>query len=56
VAAIWGFSFVGWMHSPIEPLLMIVPLHRHGWCVPVLVMGIYDRYLTSAALMRLGDA
>jgi len=26
VAAIWGFGFVGWLHSPIEPLLMIVPL------------------------------
>jgi len=26
VAAIWGFGFVGWLQSPIEPLLMIVPL------------------------------
>src|SRR3546814_14908581 len=26
VAAVWGFSFVGWLKSPIEPLLMIVPL------------------------------
>jgi predicted RND superfamily exporter protein len=26
VCAIWGFGFVGWLHSPIEPLLMIVPL------------------------------
>ncbi|HEY8011806.1 MAG TPA: MMPL family transporter [Rudaea sp.] len=26
VAAIWGFGFVGWIHSPIEPLLMVVPL------------------------------
>ncbi|MES2491334.1 MAG: MMPL family transporter [Pseudomonadota bacterium] len=26
VAAIWGFGFVGWLKSPIEPLLMIVPL------------------------------
>ena len=26
VAAIWGFGFVGWLHSPIEPLLMVVPL------------------------------
>ncbi|MGQ0699651.1 MAG: efflux RND transporter permease subunit, partial [Panacagrimonas sp.] len=26
VAAIWGFGFVGWIKSPIEPLLMIVPL------------------------------
>jgi len=26
VAAIWGFGFVGWLRSPIEPLLMIVPL------------------------------
>ncbi len=25
-AAIWGFGFVGWLKSPIEPLLMIVPL------------------------------
>ena len=25
-AAIWGFGLVGWLHSPIEPLLMIVPL------------------------------
>src|SRR3569623_292069 len=26
VAAICGFGFVGWLKSPIEPLLMIVPL------------------------------
>ena len=26
VAAIWGFGMVGWLHSPIEPLLMVVPL------------------------------
>jgi uncharacterized protein len=26
VAAIWGFGLVGWIKSPIEPLLMIVPL------------------------------
>jgi predicted RND superfamily exporter protein len=26
VAAIWGFGLVGWIRSPIEPLLMIVPL------------------------------
>jgi predicted RND superfamily exporter protein len=26
VAAIWGFGFVGWLNSPIEPLLMVVPL------------------------------
>ena len=26
VAAIWGFGLVGWLHSSIEPLLMIVPL------------------------------
>lgn len=26
VAAIWGFGLVGWLESPIEPLLMIVPL------------------------------
>jgi uncharacterized protein len=26
VAAIWGFGLVGWLRSPIEPLLMIVPL------------------------------
>lgn len=26
VAAIWGFGLVGWLKSPIEPLLMIVPL------------------------------
>ena len=26
VAAIWGFGFIGWLHRPIEPLLMIVPL------------------------------
>src|SRR3546814_3255055 len=26
VAADWGFGFVGWLKSPIEPLLMIGPL------------------------------
>ncbi|MGQ0701319.1 MAG: efflux RND transporter permease subunit [Panacagrimonas sp.] len=26
VAAIWGFGLVGWINSPIEPLLMVVPL------------------------------
>ncbi|MDR3417901.1 MAG: MMPL family transporter [Nevskia sp.] len=26
VAAIWGFGFVGWLKSPIEPLLLVVPL------------------------------
>ncbi|MAA75896.1 MAG: RND transporter [Salinisphaeraceae bacterium] len=26
VAAVWGFGLVGWIGSPIEPLLMIVPL------------------------------
>ena len=26
VAAIWGFGLTGWIHSPIEPLLLIVPL------------------------------
>ena len=26
VAAIWGFGLVGWLESPIEPLLMVVPL------------------------------
>ena len=26
VAAVWGFGLVGWLRSPIEPLLMIVPL------------------------------
>jgi predicted RND superfamily exporter protein len=26
VAAVWGFGFVGWLRSPIEPLLMVVPL------------------------------
>lgn len=26
VAAIWGFGFVVWLKSPIEPLLMVVPL------------------------------
>ncbi|WP_420465100.1 efflux RND transporter permease subunit [Panacagrimonas sp.] len=25
-AAVWGFGLVGWLKSPIEPLLMIVPL------------------------------
>lgn len=26
VAGIWGFGLVGWIRSPIEPLLMVVPL------------------------------
>ena len=26
VAAIWGFGLTGWIKSPIEPLLMVVPL------------------------------
>ena len=26
VAATWGFGLVGWLESPIEPLLMVVPL------------------------------
>lgn len=26
VSAIWGFGFVGWIHQPIEPLLMVVPM------------------------------
>ena len=26
VAAVWGFGLTGWLKSPIEPLLMIVPL------------------------------
>ncbi|MDE0853937.1 MAG: MMPL family transporter [Nevskia sp.] len=26
VAAIWGFGLTGWIHSPVEPLLMVVPL------------------------------
>ncbi len=26
VAAVWGFGLVGWLKSPIEPLLMVVPL------------------------------
>lgn len=25
-SAIWGFGFVGWIHQPVEPLLMVVPL------------------------------
>lgn len=25
-SAIWGFGFVGWIHNPVEPLLMVVPL------------------------------
>ena len=25
-AAVWGFGLVGWISSPIEPLLMVVPL------------------------------
>lgn len=26
ISAIWGFGFVGWIHHPVEPLLMVVPL------------------------------
>ena len=26
MSAIWGFGFVGWIHDPVEPLLMVVPL------------------------------
>ncbi len=26
MSAIWGFGFVGWIHQPVEPLLMVVPL------------------------------
>jgi len=26
VSAIWGFGLVGWLHQPVEPLLMVVPL------------------------------
>ena len=26
MSAIWGFGFVGWIHHPVEPLLMVVPL------------------------------
>lgn len=26
VAGIWGFGLVGWIHSPVEPLLLVVPL------------------------------
>jgi len=26
VCGVWGFGFAGWLRSPIEPLLMIVPL------------------------------
>jgi uncharacterized protein len=26
VSATWGFGFVGWLKSPIEPLIMVVPL------------------------------
>lgn len=26
MAAVWGFGFVGWIHQPVEPLLMVVPL------------------------------
>lgn len=26
ISAIWGFGFVGWIHQPVEPLLMVVPL------------------------------
>lgn len=26
ISAIWGFGFVGWIGSPIEPLIMVVPL------------------------------
>ena len=25
-SAVWGFGFVGWIHDPVEPLLMVVPL------------------------------
>ncbi|MCX7169097.1 MAG: MMPL family transporter, partial [Proteobacteria bacterium] len=25
-STIWGFGFVGWIHDPVEPLLMVVPL------------------------------
>lgn len=26
MSAVWGFGFVGWIHHPVEPLLMVVPL------------------------------
>jgi len=26
ISAVWGFGLVGWLHQPIEPLLMVVPL------------------------------
>ena len=26
VGVIWGFGFVGWLHQPIEPLIMVVPM------------------------------
>lgn len=26
ISAAWGFGFVGWIHHPVEPLLMVVPL------------------------------
>jgi predicted RND superfamily exporter protein len=26
ISAVWGFGFVGWIHHPVEPLLMVVPL------------------------------
>lgn len=26
ISAIWGFGLVGWIHHPVEPLLMVVPL------------------------------
>ena len=26
MSAVWGFGFVGWIHEPVEPLLMVVPL------------------------------
>lgn len=26
ISAVWGFGFVGWLHHPVEPLLMVVPL------------------------------
>ncbi len=26
ISAVWGFGFVGWIHQPVEPLLMVVPL------------------------------
>lgn len=26
VSAVWGFGLVGWIHSPVEPLLLVVPV------------------------------